>query len=81
MHSGALLELPYGHATMRRKMHRHCSKVFKKRDPAINPMNMGSRGPPEDNLHTRHVSQAHTSNAHPNNAASAHLSPLFRRDR
>lgn len=27
------------------EMRRHCSKVFKKRDPAINPMNMGSRGP------------------------------------
>lgn len=44
------------------EMHRHCSKVFKKRDPAINPMNMGSRRPPENNLRTRHVSQAQTSN-------------------
>lgn len=57
-------------------MHCHCcSKVFKKRDPAINPMNMGFLGPLGD---ARHVPIPSTSACASNNADIAHFSPLSR---
>lgn len=57
-------------------MHCHCcSKVFKKRDPTINPMNMGFLGPLGD---ARHVPIPSMSAYASNNADIAHFSPLSR---